>query len=114
MNYGISAKRYYNPSVTLWKGVWAYLASIGVVGATDVAAVGIPATWEEFAAKWPALLVALLPAVWRVVENYRKNGGGGRAPMWEWRDVPRKIWPLCLLIGVCACFSGCLTAGANA
>lgn len=79
----------YSIFITLWKAFWRYLAGLGVVGATEVAAVGLPETMGDLKTRWPALLIALIPAIWRVIDNYRKNGNNETNPndpiwMWPW------------------------------
>jgi hypothetical protein len=114
MHYGIPGGPRYDAAVTIWKGVWTYLAGVGVVGAADVVSVGLPTSYDELRAKWPALVVALIPALWRVLENYRKNAGRGGQPLWYWEDIPRRVFAGRLGLWLCivaagATFSGCLS-----
>lgn len=98
---------YYRVGVTIWKGLWTYLATLGVVGATDVVAIGIPDDSSALLAQWPVLLVSLAPAVWRVIENIRKNYRPDGRPMWEW-PWTRLVAVLCVaaFLGGCAGFGG--------
>lgn len=75
----------YSMSYTVWKGVWTWLQTLGVVGAADVLAVEWPETWTRERALM--YLLTVLPAVWRALENWRKNSGPGGLPRWEWGEV---------------------------
>lgn len=79
----MNTSSYYSLGYTLWKAFWAWAQAAGVCGAADVAAVGWPETAAEWGSKWPVLVIALVPALWRVVENVRKNAGAA-GPLWNW------------------------------
>ncbi len=120
-NYGIPGRdALYNPTTTLWKAFAAYLISLGALGTADVVSLGTPSTLDELLQRWPALLIALAPAAWRAIENYRKNAFVS-GPLWEWRDLPVRAWRwafsftsgrvglwLCV-IAVAATFPGCMS-----
>lgn len=82
MRYGYAPP--YNFVITLWKALWTYLGSVGVIGAAEVLSVGTPESFEAFAAQWPRYVIALAPAIWKVVENVRKNWRDDGAPLWSW------------------------------
>lgn len=75
--------RHYRASVTLWKALWAFIAVFAGAGA-GIAAVELPETWEQFRATWPAIAVPLAIAVWRALENWRKNSHPDLGPRWHW------------------------------
>ena len=80
----------YRAATTVWKAVWTFIGTSLCAGGA-VAAIQLPETWEEFRAAWPALIVPLGLAIWRAVENYRKNRRNDGLPAWQWpwtRAVP--------------------------
>lgn len=97
----------YSVTITLWKVFFTYLQTLGVLGAADVLAQGTPATMDEFLAKWPTLLVAVLPAAWRALENWRKNYDP-KGPLWTWPWAKALGMPA-LFLAVSIALSGCAT-----
>ncbi len=102
----------YSAARTVWKALWTWAQTIGVVGAADVLAV----EWPEDATAERVIVYCLtvLPAIWRALENWRKNSGPGGLPRWEWRDL--LVWlqdklGLTLLVLLLA---GCATAQTEA
>ena len=75
----------YSLAVTLWKAVWVWaVATFGVGSAVVVASEDLPAAWDTFAANWQVLLVAIVPAVYKAIDNLRKNYRGGGVYLWHW------------------------------
>lgn len=74
----------YSVGLTVWKGVKALLVVIMGAGAAELADIKLPADWDTFRATWIAIILASLPVVWRVIENWRKNGGTNGKPLWRW------------------------------
>lgn len=92
---------HYSLFVSLWKAIWTYLAVLGVVGAADVANYGWPDSWENVT---NVMLFGLLPALWRFVENLRKNYRADGKALWEWK-IPW-VAVLAIVVGTVA-MTGC-------
>ena len=73
----------YRAGVTVWKAVWTFIATSAGVGVA-VVQVQMPETWKEFRAAWPALVVPLGLALWRAMENWRKNSRDDGLAVWQW------------------------------
>jgi hypothetical protein len=88
----------YKIGITIWKGVWTWIQTAGVMGATGVLAIEWPEDPEVYTKEmWVAFLISLIPAVWRVLENWRKNSR--ETPRWNW---PWKLALIVLLVPGCA------------
>ena len=73
----------YSAAVSLWKAFWTFVqVSFGVGG--GVLAIKTPATFEELKEVWPTLAIPLLLAVFRAVENLRKNYRADGRVLWRW------------------------------
>lgn len=97
---------HYSLFVSLWKALWTYLAALGVVGATDLAAYGWPGDWSGVTS---AVLFSLVPALWRFVENLRKNYRADGHPLWEWK-IPFGSCLLLMVTALLLVLAGCTTA----
>ena len=69
---------YCDPVKTIVKGVLDFLkvllagsAAIILIDALSQTADALPATWEDFAQKWPLLLAALIAGLVKAANNYR-------------------------------------------
>ena len=102
----------YSAFLTIWKAFWTYAQTVGVLGAADVAAVGLPDDRAALIAQWPVLVIALAPALWKVLENIRKNWLDSGAPLWEW-PWARLVKPtrLIVLLSLSLALSGCAGFG---
>lgn len=102
----------YSAFLTLWKAFWTYAQTVGVLGAADVVAVGLPEDRAALLAQWPVLVIALAPALWKVIENVRKNWLDSGAPLWEW-PWARLVKPtkLIVLLSLSLALSGCAGFG---
>lgn len=113
-HYGIPGGSNYSAAMTVWKAFWTWAASIGVLGASEFISAGPPASYDELIAQWPVFVIALVPALWRALENWRKNAGRGGQPLWYWEDIPRRVFAGRLGLWLCiiaagATFPGCLS-----
>ena len=104
----------YRAGTALWKAFLAFLAAAGV-SVVAVQAIELPEDWTTFQATWPALLLSLIPALLKAVENTRKNWRDDGRPIWRWpwekQAPPRIIRALVLALsaGVLFAVSGCST-----
>lgn len=81
----------YRAAVTLWKAAWTFVYAMTGIGA-GVLAVQLPESEEEFRANWLVFVLPIVAALWRALENYRKNYRDDGTPLWEWpwaRIVPK-------------------------
>jgi len=76
----------YSLGKTIWKAFWTFVQGTVGVGA-GVLAIKLPETAGEFAEAWPALLAPLGFAIWKALENYRKNSDSA------YDSRPRWVWP---------------------
>lgn len=104
--------RQYRIGLTIWKAFWTWAQTVGVVGAADVLAV----EWPEDAAMERVIVYCLtvLPAVWRALENWRKNSGPGQMPRWEWTDIWAWLQDVLGISLVVLLLAGCATARTDA
>lgn len=77
----------YSLGTTLLKALVEYLKHAGFITAAQVSAIQIPQTASDWSNTntLVSLALPLLPALWRALENYRKNGRGpGQDAVWQW------------------------------
>lgn len=103
---------HYRLAVTLWKAFWTWMQTLGVTAAAGLVAVPWPEDGPDLTAEqWTQFIVlTLVPACWRALENWRKNSGPGGLPRWEWREIFGRV--SCLLAGIA--LAGCAFAGTQA
>jgi len=93
----------YQISVTIWKALFSWLRHLGVLSAADLAMFTPPETFAELKTHWPVLLIAAIPALWRTLENIRKNWNDNGKPLWKWPwDKIISVSVLSLLLLGCA------------
>ena len=104
--------RTYSGWLTVWKSFWVWAQTIGVVGAGDVLAV----EWPEDATNERVLMYVLtvLPAVWKALENWRKNSGYAGTPRWEWTSFWPWIQDVLGISLIIVLMAGCATATTEA
>ena len=81
--------RRYRAAVTLYKAVCQFCVVWFGIGA-GLAAIDLPDSWEGFQRRWPLLAVPFLLALWRAIQNVRKQVGlrrSVRAFFRGWRGV---------------------------
>lgn len=88
----------YRLSLTLWKALWTFLQTSIGVGA-GVIAIEMPASWEEFQAQWPVLLVPVAIATARALNNARKHLEWFRLP---WEKAAAVLLTCAVLVSGCA------------
>jgi len=76
----------YSVGTTALKFVIEYLKHAGMLTAAQIGALQIPETPQDWTDTNTVLSLglALVPAFWRALENYRKNGNGPNGPVWRW------------------------------
>ncbi len=100
----------YSAATTLWKALIAFLVTLGATNAAVLSAVEIPATWDQFKAQWPTLLISLIVAALKAYANWRKNRD-------KKDDAPHPLVPsagivlLCALTGLMGCKTWVDSAG---
>lgn len=94
----------YSAATTLWKALIAFLVTLGATNAAVLSAVEIPATWDQFKAQWPTLLISLIVAALKAYANWRKNRD-------KKDDAPHPLVPSAGIVLLCALtgFMGCKT-----
>lgn len=94
-----NANSHYFPSMTIWSTFFTWLQTFAAIAAAQGVIIGIPATVEQLRSNWLPWLISVLPALWRLIENIRKNAHGDGTPLWRWPwdaitpKPPKRITP---------------------
>lgn len=103
----------YQARLTLYKAVREFIkVTFGL--SAGILAVAPPETFEDFKRQWPVLLVSLALALWKALENYRKNRTLGPDPKWRWFPSLRgKVGMLLFSIVPIFALTGCATGSVH-
>jgi len=102
-------EKQYSGIRTIWKGTSTFLKVLagvmaGLAGVIET--FNLPADWTTFRAVWPTVAVPLALAIWRMIENVRKNVNSDGTPAWKWP------WSLTVMVAILVLAeTGCVHTG---
>lgn len=97
----------YRVLVSLYKAIGDFIkVTFGV--SAGILVVAPPESFEDFKRTWPAFLISLALALWKALENYRKNSTAGTNPAWHWLPFLKgKVGMLLLSTVLISALIGC-------
>jgi hypothetical protein len=82
----------YSAWLTVWKGLGTLVQTSGSAALIALFAIEWPADASTIDVNgWIVFGFLLLPAAWKVLENWRKNSG--YTPAGSTESIPRWVWP---------------------